>query len=78
MSERAGLRAFGENDGDLAHLSGRHIAFIGYGNQGRAQALNLRDSGASDIAIGTLKDASWTEAEADGFPVSTAVEAATK
>ena len=76
MSESAGLRAFGENDGDLSHLAGRRIAFIGYGNQGRAQALNLRDSGAGGIAIGTLKDASWPEAEADGFPVSSAVEAA--
>ena len=69
-------RAFGEADGDLRHLDRRSIAFIGYGNQGRAQALNLRDSGADSIIVGTLRDDSWTQAEEDGFPVRTIAEAA--
>lgn len=70
------LRAFGEGDGDLRQLAGRTVAFIGYGNQGRAQALNLRDSGVSDIFVGTLHDDSWAQAEADGFPVRAIAEAA--
>ena len=76
MSDGGGMRAFGENDGDLSHLDSRTIAFIGYGNQGRAQALNMRDSGVGDIVVGTLRDSSWTQAEADGFPVRSAAEAA--
>ncbi len=56
-------------DADAAHLdvSGERVAIIGYGSQGRAQALNLRDSGAR-VTIGLRRDgASWSRAEADGF-----------
>ena len=63
------MRAFGESDGDLRHVADRKIAFIGYGNQGRAQALNLRDSGVTGIRVATLKDGTWEQAEADGFPL---------
>ena len=38
-----------EKDGDLKHLSGKTIAVIGYGSQGHAHALNLRDSGQKVI-----------------------------
>ncbi|OGO50632.1 MAG: hypothetical protein A2148_00730 [Chloroflexi bacterium RBG_16_68_14] len=77
MSEGAPpLRAFTAGDGDLRHLAGRTIGFVGYGNQGRAQALNLRDSGVSDILVGTLQDDTWSQAEADGFPVRPIAEAA--
>lgn len=69
------MRAFGKADGDLRELDGRRIAFIGYGNQGRAQALNLRDSGIAGITVGTLRDDTWTQAEADGFAVSGVSEA---
>ncbi len=69
------LRAFGEGDGDLRHLADRKIAFIGYGNQGRAQALNLRDSGVTGIRVATLKDGTWERAEADGFPLGPVDEA---
>jgi len=50
---------------------------IGYGSQGRTHALNLRDSGVADIVVG-LKAGSQTRAlaQADGFPVTTAAEAA--
>jgi ketol-acid reductoisomerase len=75
MTDRMSMRVFGEADGDLAALRGRTIAVIGYGNQGRAQALNLRDSGVSDIVVGTAEDETWTLAGADGFPVSTVEEA---
>jgi len=84
MSEATpSIRAFGEADGDLHDLAGRTIAFIGYGNQGRAQALNLRDSlraesldGDVRLLVGTLRDETWTQAEADGFPVRPVSDAA--
>jgi len=78
MNADSSLRAFGEADGDLGELAGRTIAIIGYGNQGRAQALNLRDSlqPAGDIVVGTLRDESWAQAEADGFDVRPVAEAA--
>ncbi len=50
-------------------LQGRKVAVIGYGNQGRAQALNLRDNGA-DVIIGNTTDEYALRAEGDGFEVS--------
>ena len=45
-----------DDDADLAALAGQTVAVVGYGNQGRSQALNLRDSGL-DVVIGNLRDA---------------------
>ncbi len=72
------LPVFHDRDCNLALVLGKRIAVIGYGSQGRTHALNLRDSGVADIVIG-LKTGSATraKAEADGFPVLTAGEAAT-
>lgn len=53
---------------DLAPLLERTVAIIGYGNQGRAQALNLRDSGVR-VLIGSIADASAARARDDGFEV---------
>lgn len=55
-----------EKDGDLRHLEGLTISVIGYGNQGRAQAANLRDSGIS-VVVGNTRDESYDAAIADGF-----------
>ena len=53
-------------DGDLAALDGQRVAVVGYGNQGRSWALNLRDSGL-DVQVCVRADASREQAEADGF-----------
>jgi ketol-acid reductoisomerase len=63
-----------ENDSDLAALSGQTIAVVGYGNQGRSWALNLRDSGL-DVGVCVRADASREQAREDGF-VSAEIEAA--
>jgi ketol-acid reductoisomerase len=66
------VKVFYERDADLGVLKGRTIAMIGYGNQGRAQALNLRDSGL-DLVIGNIDDDYRHRAIDDGFrPVSIA------
>jgi len=56
-----------DEDADIQLLKNRRIGIIGYGNQGRAQALNMRDSGIKNIAIGTAKDATYDQAVNDGF-----------
>ena len=58
---------YSEADVDRSKFAGKKIAVIGYGSQGRAQALNLRDSGL-DVIIGLRPGgASWKLAEEDGF-----------
>jgi ketol-acid reductoisomerase len=55
-------------DADLQPLLQHPVAIIGYGNQGRAQALNLRDSGVP-VLIGSIADSSAARARQDGFEV---------
>jgi ketol-acid reductoisomerase len=55
-----------EKDGDLGDLTGQRVAVVGYGNQGRSWALNLRDSGA-DVRVSVRADATREQARADGF-----------
>lgn len=55
-----------DSDGDLHVLDGRRVAVIGYGNQGRSWALNLRDSGL-DVTVCVRADPTRDQAEADGF-----------
>lgn len=55
-----------DEDADLDALAGAVIAVVGYGNQGRSQALNLRDSGLR-VVVGNIRDASFEQARADGF-----------
>lgn len=65
-----------EKDCDLNRLNGKKIAVIGYGSQGHAHALNLRDSGC-DVIIGLREGGkSWPVAEKDGFTVMPVAEAA--
>ena len=55
-----------ERDADLTTLAGQRIAVVGYGNQGRSWALNLRDSGCEPVVC-VRRDATRDQAEADGF-----------
>ena len=66
-----------EDDADLSALAGQTVAVVGYGNQGRSQALNLRDSGV-DVVIGNLRDSYHAQAEADGFTVLPIEEASAR
>ena len=64
-----------EKDCDLNYLNGKKIAIIGYGSQGHAHAMNLRDSGC-DVIVGLYKGGkSWPVAEKDGFTVMETAEA---
>src|SRR5580658_5084423 len=65
-----------EKDGNLDYLNGRTVAIIGYGSQGHAHSLNLRDSGV-DVVVGLYPGSkSWAKAEAAGLKVMTTAEAA--
>jgi ketol-acid reductoisomerase len=69
-------RRFYEKDGNLDYLNGRTVAIIGYGSQGHAHALNLRDSGV-DVVVGLYPGSkSWAKAEATGLKVATTADAA--
>jgi ketol-acid reductoisomerase len=71
-----GVRAFYDTDADRRRLDGRVIAIIGYGSQGHAHALNLRDSGAKVVVGLRPKGGSWERAMAEGLDVRPVAEAA--
>ncbi len=65
-----------QQDCNLAKLSGKTVAIIGYGSQGHAHALNLKDSGVN-VIVGLYEGSkSWAKAEAQGLTVMTAADAA--
>lgn len=70
------VRVYFDQDADLSVLKDKTIAVLGYGNQGRAQSLNMRDSGVEEIIVGSIRDASWEMAVKDGFKVYPIDEAA--
>lgn len=60
-----------DKDASIDVINGKTIAILGYGNQGRAQALNMRDSGIKNILVGTTRDVTWEQAVKDGFTPDT-------
>ena len=72
----AEAKIYYQSDCNLSLLDGKTIAIIGYGSQGHAHALNLKDSGCH-VIIGLYEGSkSWKRAEEQGFEVFTAAEAA--
>jgi len=70
------VRVFYDADADRGRLEGRTFAIIGYGSQGHAHALNLRDGGA-DVIVGLRQGGgSWARARAAGLDVRSVAEAA--
>jgi ketol-acid reductoisomerase len=65
-----------EKDGTLDNLKGRTVAIVGYGSQGHAHALNLRDSGVNVVVSEAPGSPSWAKAEAAGLKVMTTADAA--
>jgi ketol-acid reductoisomerase len=65
-----------ESDAESTLLGGATVAVLGYGNQGAAQALNLRDSGVSNLLVGNREDDYLTRATSDGFDTRPIAEAA--
>ncbi len=63
-----------DDDADLDVLEDQTVALVGYGNQGRSQALNLRDSRVN-VIIGNIRDQAGAAAKEDRFPVSNIAEA---
>jgi ketol-acid reductoisomerase len=70
------MHLYGRKDVDKKALKGARIAVLGYGSQGRAHALNLKDSGFN-VVVGLRKTgASWKKAKRDGLTVAEPIEAA--
>jgi ketol-acid reductoisomerase len=64
------MRLYSQKDVDKKALKGARVAVLGYGSQGRAHALNLKDSGF-DVVVGVRKGgASWKKAKKDGLAVA--------
>ncbi|MBQ9520126.1 MAG: ketol-acid reductoisomerase [Acholeplasmatales bacterium] len=74
----AEARIFYEKDCDINYIKDKTVAIIGYGSQGHAHALNLKESGIN-VIIGLYEGSkSWAKAEAQGMKVYTTAEAAKK
>ncbi len=71
------MRVYYDRDADLNLIKGRKVAIVGYGSQGHAHALNLRDSGVSEIAVALRPgSASARKAEGEGLKVLSVADAA--
>ena len=70
------MRVYYDRDADLNLIKSKKVAIIGFGSQGHAHALNMRDSGVKDVVIAVRPGASAKKAEAAGFKTMTVAEAA--
>ncbi len=70
------MRVYYDRDADINLIKGKNVAIVGYGSQGHAHALNLRDSGVANLAIALREDSSSRKkAEAEGLKCMTVAEA---
>ena len=63
------MKLFYEKDGSLKFIKEKKVAVFGYGNQGRAHACNLKDSGISVVVALRKNSKSWKKATGDGHNV---------
>ena len=70
------MRVYYDRDADINLIKGKKVVIVGYGSQGHAHALNMRDSGVKEVAIAARPGASAKKAEAAGFKVMANAEAA--
>ncbi|MGH1418113.1 MAG: ketol-acid reductoisomerase [Hyphomicrobiaceae bacterium] len=71
------MRVYYDRDADINLIKGKKVVIVGYGSQGHAHALNLKDSGVKDLAIALRKgSSSAAKAEAEGLQVMEVSEAA--
>ena len=71
------MRVYYDRDADLNLIKDKKIVIIGYGSQGHAHAMNLRDTGVTNVAIALREDSqSRPKAEQANFKVMTPTEAA--
>jgi ketol-acid reductoisomerase len=70
------MRVYYDRDANVGLIKGKKIAIIGFGSQGHAHALNLRDSGAKEVVAALRPGASAKKAEAMGFKVMDVADAA--
>src|SRR5512132_2985089 len=71
------MRVYYDRDADLNLIKGKKVAIIGYGSQGHAHALNLRDSGVKEVTVALRKGSQgWKKAEAEKLVVKEVAEAA--
>ncbi len=71
------MRVYYDRDADINLIKTKKVAIVGYGSQGHAHALNLRDSGVKEVAIALRKgSASAAKAQKDNFKVMEVAEAA--
>ncbi|MEN9357778.1 MAG: hypothetical protein RL695_1949, partial [Pseudomonadota bacterium] len=63
------MKVYYDKDADLSLIKGKQVTIVGYGSQGHAHALNLKESGVN-VTVGLRKNgASWKKAEAAGLKV---------
>ena len=70
------MRVYYDRDADVNLIKARKVAVIGFGSQGHAHAMNMRDSGVKDVVIGLRPGGSAQKAEAAGFKLLSPAEAA--
>ncbi len=70
------MRVYYDRDADQKFITNKKVAVIGFGSQGHAHALNMRDSGVKDVVIAARPGASAKKAEAAGFKVMSVADAA--
>ena len=71
------MRVYYDRDADINLIKGKKVVIVGYGSQGHAHALNLRESGVKDVAVALRPDsASAAKAQAEGLKVMAVAEAA--